>query len=110
MPLARPFPSHYDTINYDLEAPAPAATNRAENWAGATGTTQAPGMSAFTGSIYGFRNYRVLFALRLNHPQLDYRVSSVGGQFRASMAGRIDLFWSAAFNRGLVRVCRCSIC
>lgn len=77
-------PFSYDTINYDLQVPAPAPPS-ADNWLGTD--DQARDVAARV--IYGFR-ISVLFALTLTI--LSSIIGVVIGAIQGFYGGRIDLF------------------
>ncbi|TVP91092.1 MAG: ABC transporter permease [Pseudomonadaceae bacterium] len=79
-----PIPYRYDSINYDLEVPAPAPPSR-ENWLGTD--DQARDVTARV--IYGFR-VSVLFALTLTI--LSSIIGVVAGAVQGFYGGKIDLF------------------
>ncbi|WP_022962314.1 ABC transporter permease [Halopseudomonas pelagia] len=79
-----PIPFYYDTINYELEAPAPAPPS-ADNWLGTD--DQARDVSSRV--IYGFR-ISVLFALTLTI--ISSIIGVVVGAIQGFYGGRIDLF------------------
>lgn len=79
-----PIPFSYDTINYDLQLPAPAPPS-ADNWLGTD--DQARDVAARV--IYGFR-ISVLFALTLTI--LSSIIGVIIGAIQGFYGGRIDLF------------------
>ena len=62
-----PIPYSYDTVIYDLSAPAPSPPDR-RNWLG----TDDQARDVVARVIYGFR-ISVLFGLAADHPELDHR-------------------------------------
>ncbi len=79
-----PIPYHYDTINYDLQVPAPAPPS-ADNWLG----TDDQARDVMSRVIYGFR-ISVLFALTLTI--LSSIIGVIAGAVQGFYGGRIDLF------------------
>lgn len=79
-----PIPFSYDTINYDLQVPAPAPPS-GDNWLGTD--DQARDVAARV--IYGFR-ISVLFALTLTI--LSSIIGVIIGAVQGFYGGRIDLF------------------
>lgn len=79
-----PIPYSYDTINYDLQVPAPAPPS-ADNWLG----TDDQARDVLARVIYGFR-ISVLFALTLTI--LSSIIGVVAGAIQGFYGGRIDLF------------------
>ncbi|MCL5042854.1 MAG: ABC transporter permease [Gammaproteobacteria bacterium] len=79
-----PIPYRYDTINYELEVPAPAPPS-AENWLG----TDDQARDVMARVIYGFR-VSVLFALTLTI--LSSIIGVVAGAVQGFYGGKIDLF------------------
>ncbi len=74
----------YDTINYELETPAPAPPSR-ENWLG----TDDQGRDVVARLLYGFR-ISVLFGLCLTF--FGSLIGIVAGAVQGYYGGRIDLF------------------
>lgn len=79
-----PIPYSYETINYDLQVPAPAPPS-AENWLG----TDDQARDVMARVIYGFR-ISVLFALTLTI--LSSIIGVIAGAIQGFYGGRIDLF------------------
>ncbi|PID41403.1 MAG: ABC transporter permease [Proteobacteria bacterium] len=79
-----PVPYSYDTINYDLPAPAPSPPS-SENWLG----TDDQGRDVMARTIYGFR-ISVLFGLTLTI--LSSIIGVVVGALQGYYGGKIDLF------------------
>lgn len=74
---------HYDTINFNLQTPAPSPPTR-ENWLG----TDDQGRDVFARSLYGFR-VSILFALTLTI--LSSMIGIAAGAFQGYHGGKIDL-------------------
>ena len=79
-----PIPYHYDTINYDLQVPAPAPPSE-DNWLGADDQAR----DVMSRVIYGFR-ISVLFALTLTI--FSSIIGVIAGAVQGFYGGRIDLF------------------
>lgn len=79
-----PIPYSYQTINYDLQVPAPAPPS-ADNWLG----TDDQARDVMARVIYGFR-ISVLFALTLTI--LSSIIGVIAGAIQGFYGGRIDLF------------------
>lgn len=79
-----PIPYRYNSINYELEVPAPAPPS-AENWLG----TDDQARDVMARVIYGFR-VSVLFALTLTI--LSSIIGVVAGAVQGFYGGKIDLF------------------
>ena len=79
-----PIPYSYETINYDLQVPAPAPPST-ENWLG----TDDQARDVMARVIYGFR-ISVLFALTLTI--LSSIIGVIAGAIQGFYGGRIDLF------------------
>ncbi|SDT99151.1 ABC transporter permease [Halopseudomonas salegens] len=79
-----PIPYRYNSINYELEVPAPAPPS-AENWLG----TDDQARDVMARVIYGFR-VSVLFALTLTI--LSSIIGVVAGAIQGFYGGKIDLF------------------
>ncbi len=77
-------PYSYETINYDLQVPAPAPPS-ADNWLG----TDDQARDVLARVIYGFR-ISVLFALTLTI--LSSIIGVIAGAIQGFYGGRIDLF------------------
>ncbi|WP_193075390.1 ABC transporter permease [Pseudomonas sp. FME51] len=79
-----PIPYSYETINYDLQLPAPAPPS-SDNWLG----TDDQARDVMARVIYGFR-ISVLFALTLTI--LSSIIGVIAGAIQGFYGGRIDLF------------------
>jgi len=79
-----PIRYHYDTINYELETPAPAPPSR-ENWLG----TDDQGRDVVARLLYGFR-ISVLFGLCLTF--FGSLIGIFAGALQGYYGGRVDLF------------------
>ena len=79
-----PIPYSYQTINYELQLPAPAPPS-ADNWLG----TDDQARDVMARVIYGFR-ISVLFALTLTI--LSSIIGVIAGAIQGFYGGRIDLF------------------
>lgn len=79
-----PIPFSYDTINYDLNQPAPSPPSR-ENWLG----TDDQGRDVLARMIYGFR-ISVLFGLTLT--VLSSLIGIAVGAAQGYFGGKLDLF------------------
>ena len=79
-----PIPYSYETINYELQVPAPAPPS-ADNWLG----TDDQARDVMARVIYGFR-ISVLFALTLTI--LSSIIGVIAGAIQGFYGGRIDLF------------------
>lgn len=79
-----PIPYSYETINYDLQVPAPAPPS-GDNWLG----TDDQARDVLSRVIYGFR-ISVLFALTLTI--LSSIIGVIAGAIQGFYGGRIDLF------------------
>jgi ABC-type dipeptide/oligopeptide/nickel transport system permease subunit len=98
--LWAPIPFSYQSINYDLQVPAPAPPS-ADNWLG----TDDQGRDVLARVIYGFR-MSVLFALTLT--VLSSIIGVIAGALQGFYGGWVDLagqrfleIWSG---------CRCCTC
>ena len=89
----RPCAISYDTINLNLDRPAPAPPS-ADNWLG----TDDQGRDVLARLIYGFR-ISVLFGLSLDH--LPRRLSAWRPVRGAGIFRRLDRFGDATLYRNL---------
>lgn len=79
-----PIPFSYDTVNYDLEVPAPSAPSR-ENWLG----TDDQGRDVLARAIHGLR-ISILFGLALT--LVSVLIGVIFGAIQGYFGGFVDLF------------------
>jgi len=79
-----PIPFNYDTVNFDLEVPAPSAPSR-ENWLG----TDDQGRDVLSRAIHGLQ-ISILFGLLLT--VVSVLIATVFGAIQGYFGGLVDLF------------------